>query len=117
MELGNMFFGNPHAGTFPLERGEWQDMFCRLFEGDHWATHEGPSRSEYTFENEVFITRPYDWNCEDPSPNFEYKPAGLKIWWYKYPLRDSYSDRPITFEELKAIVDHCIESLKGAGDE
>ena len=42
-------------------------------------------------------------NCEVIQPNFLYKPANLEINWYKYPLRDSYSNRPFTEEELKDI--------------
>src|SRR3989304_583 len=40
-------------------------------------------------------------DCEVIQPNFLYKPANLSIMWYKYPLRDSYSNRPFTEEELK----------------
>lgn len=42
-------------------------------------------------------------NCEVIQPNFLYKPANLEINWYKYPLRDSYSNRPFDEEELKEI--------------
>ena len=44
-------------------------------------------------------------------PNFVFKPTGLKIDWYKYPLRDSYSNEEITFEELKEILKKCKESV------
>ena len=42
-------------------------------------------------------------NCEIIQPNFLYKPANLSIMWYKYPLRDAYSNRPFDEKELKEI--------------
>ena len=42
-------------------------------------------------------------NCEIIQPNFLYKPTNLEINWYKYPLRDSYSNREFNEEELKEI--------------
>ena len=51
-------------------------------------------------------------DCLLVKPNFYYKPTDFKIKWYKYPLRDSYSNRPITLKEFKHIIDDCIKSLK-----
>lgn len=42
-------------------------------------------------------------NCECVLPNFLYKPDNLEINWYKYPLRDSYSNRLFDEQELKDI--------------
>lgn len=42
--------------------------------------------------------------------NFHYKPTNLIIEWYKYPLRDSYSNRPFTTKELVDILEHCKQS-------
>jgi len=42
-------------------------------------------------------------DCEVIQPNFFYKPSNLRIMWYKYPLRDSYSNRPFDEKELKEI--------------
>jgi len=52
-------------------------------------------------------------DCALVLPNFHHKPSGLKIEWYKYPLRDSYSNRPLTLCEFRAVIDDCIKSLEG----
>lgn len=49
--------------------------------------------------------------CRIVKPNFLYKPTGFEIQWYKYPLRDSYSNQPIEFNEFKKIIDACIASV------
>lgn len=49
--------------------------------------------------------------CMYRKPNFLYKPTGLTIEWYKYPLRDSYFNQETTLDEFKEIIDKCIESL------
>jgi len=65
------------------------------------------------FENDTFAIRPYNWSDEnDPLPNFEYKPTGLKIEWYKYPFRASYMTKPYNREELRWIFGICIESVR-----
>ena len=51
-------------------------------------------------------------DCLLVKPNFHYKPTDLRIKWYKYPLRDSYSDKPITLEEFREVIDNCIKSIK-----
>ena len=52
-------------------------------------------------------------SCLLVRPNFWYKPEDFTIMWYKYPLRDSYSNKEISLKEFKAIIDKCIESVKG----
>jgi hypothetical protein len=49
--------------------------------------------------------------CLLEKPNFLYKPTGFEIQWYKYCLRDSYSNQPITLKKFKSIIDDCIKSL------
>lgn len=66
------------------------------------------------FENNTFIINPYYWGEDEEvmkEPNFVFKPTGFTIDWYKYPLRDSYSNKEITFEELKEILRICKESV------
>lgn len=44
------------------------------------------------YENDVFMMHPFCWcesdDCrwcgEENAPNFEYKPTGGKVWWYKW---------------------------------
>ena len=46
-------------------------------------------------------------------PNFEHKPTGLKIAWYKYPMRDAYSNQNVDIDEFKRILDDCASSMNG----
>jgi hypothetical protein len=49
--------------------------------------------------------------CDLERPNFLFKPTGLRIEWYKYPLRDAYSNQEITVDEFKKNIAQCIKSL------
>jgi len=51
-------------------------------------------------------------NCPVIQPNFLYKPTGFEIRWYKYPLRDSYMNQNVSYDEYKKILKHCVESVK-----
>lgn len=53
-------------------------------------------------------------SCETRQPNFLHKPTGLRIEWYKYPLRDAYFNRECSLDEFKAIIDSCIASVEEA---
>jgi len=60
-------------------------------------------------DNEVFVIRPYDW--KEPSNNdwnFWHKPSGLKISWYKYPLRSAESNMEISHEQFYAVLKDCM---------
>ena len=66
------------------------------------------------FDNGTFIVRPYYWGYSDEilnKPNFVYK--DLEIKWYKYPLRDAYCNKNISFEKFKEIVCECEKSITG----
>ena len=67
------------------------------------------------FDNGIFIVNPYYWgDAEDLAvlPNFVYYPTGYEVQWYKYPLRDSYCNQDITFEEFKDILEKCRKSME-----
>lgn len=67
------------------------------------------------FENDVFIVSPYFWGESEElhgKPNFVFKPEGIEIHWYKYPLRDSYINKKITLEHFKEILEKCKDSVK-----
>lgn len=51
-------------------------------------------------------------SCLLLKPNFYYKPDNLEIEWYKYPLRDAYSNKPLTMQYFRNVINKCIESIK-----
>jgi|GEM_PF-633842 len=119
MELGNTLFGHSR-GKYSLIRGKgFEEVLDRLFEVCV------PNNRMYgeVFENEVFAIFPYYWgdctcgdeqnhkqDCPIVKPNFLYKPTGFELRWYKYPLRDSYTNQKITLAEFKKIISTCIRS-------
>lgn len=122
MELGNLLFGNSR-GNYPLERGRWQETFCEFLDEiglDGYGYIDDEKLKEYEtdrggFENDVFLVNPYYWGEDEDimeEPNFIYKPTGYEIDWYKYPLRDSYANKELTFEEFKEVLNKCKESIK-----
>ena len=69
--------------------------------------------------NDIFEINPYYWNDDDEEaekPNFWYKPTDLKIYWYKYPLRDTWANQEITAESLKKVLEHCLQSLEACDE-
>ena len=115
MEMGNLIFGNSR-GTYCVEpRMDYQEIFQNfLFKNgfDGYGYKDG--HHERTFENSTFIIRPYYWGEDEEIaalPNFVYKQTGLEINWYKYPMRDAYSNQDIDLETFKEILRVCEESL------
>lgn len=130
MELGNFVFG--------ISRGSWPVPRIPSYEGpifnliDHLNQDKGSVHLESVeYSNDVFSIRNYWWGdctcgvpCDeegDPleehketcllvTPNFYHFKSGLKIMWYKYPLRDSYASRKFSGAELMEIINECIKS-------
>lgn len=50
--------------------------------------------------------------CAVVQPNFLFKPTGFTLDWYKYPLRDSYSSKPLTKELIDEMFAECERSLR-----
>lgn len=122
MELGNILFGNSR-GTYSLDRGIWQKTFFEFLDEiglDSYGYVEDEKLKEYQtdrggFENDTFIINPYYWGDDESimqEHNFIYKPTGYEIDWYKYPLRDSYANKKVTFKEFKEILNECKKSVK-----
>jgi len=120
MELGNLLFGHSH-GEYPIPRHTgYEAELSLLFET------LGSDLYGIDFENEVFVTTPYYWgdcecegeyhdeDCPTMKPNFYHKSSGLEIYWYKYPLRDSYSNQKLDRMGFRKIIDECIESIEYA---
>lgn len=96
MELGNLVFGNSR-GEFEIDRETYPDCI-----------------KDGVFENDVFIVRPYYYGMDEKIaalPNFEYKPDGLKICWYKYMMRDAYSNKELTVDYIKEVFNNIKNSL------
>ena len=49
------------------------------------------------------------------APNFWYKPADFKVWWYKYIGRDTETNRDISRKKLNEIFGECLDSF-GKGE-
>ena len=128
MELGNAIWGHSR-GEYEIERFPAQDYFGEFFEAAGldafgWC-NENSVLYKYMddkgmINTELFSIFPYYWgeNEELESlPNFTYKPEGIEIRWYKYPLRDSYSNVELSTEKMQQIIDACrrfVEILKEA---
>ena len=119
IELGNLLFGNSR-GKYAVDRDEWQDPFCDFLHRNGFDMYGYYERgSERCFENNVFVVRPYYWgHAEEIAdlPNFEYKPTGFTISWYKYPLRDAYASHNISTKEFMRILKECEKSMKGESE-
>lgn len=121
MEIGNIIFGNSR-GEYHLPRGKWQDKFWELVEaynpgdGYGYAPKGSPFETDRGgYENDTFLVNPYYWGDDEEieeEPNFVYKPTGYEIQWYKWPLRDAWANRKITYEEFAVMIDDCKESVK-----
>ncbi len=67
---------------------------------------------EQPFENDVFQIQPYSWDETHPNDwHFYHKPSGLKIAWYKYPLRGVTSNMPISHAQFRAVLYDCMNSV------
>ena len=125
MELGNLLFGNSR-GNYPVPRGfssetyEWQHRFYDFLDhigcdnygfllSDQDNKHQNHRGGITT---EVFEINPYYWGDDDVEclkSNFIYFPTGYKLMWYKYPLRDAYSNQRLDFEQFDEILKKCEE--------
>lgn len=66
------------------------------------------------FENHLFKIHSYNWSNEnDPAPNFEFKPTGFKIEWYKHPFRASYMNYELSTKDIILIFEQCLKSVGG----
>jgi hypothetical protein len=132
MELGNLFFGNSR-GEFEVDH-DWQDAFVgclydmgfdnygypkyeeKEYKGEFKTIKSNVDENDFMsyFENDTFILMPYYWGEDDyicELSNFVHKPSGFKMQWYKYPLRDAYMNKDISFDELVEIMEDCKRSL------
>ena len=114
MELGNLIFGNSRGEYLVDPRSDYQDAFCEFLFANGFDGYGFKGDSGACFENDTFAVRPYYWG-EDENiaalPNFTYKPTGLEIKWYKYPMRDAYSNQDVDIDAFKNILEDCARSM------
>ncbi len=96
-------------GDYAVDR-KYQEMFCTFCEEELGMGDTRPHMQHY--EDDTFIVRPYYWGDEEDDdyeeraglPNFEHKPSGFKMWWYKYALRGSFANMPVDYKFLSNIL-------------
>lgn len=80
---------------------------------------------DYVIDTPTFCVRAYNWHEPDDANykdtndlfnhnnewHFWHKPSGFKIQWYKYPLRDAYSNMQISHEQFWDILYDCQNHL------
>ena len=115
IELGNLIFGNSRGEYVIEDREAWQNPFCEFLHRNGFDMYGYYERgTERCFENDTFIIRPYYWGEDDDIavlPNFEYKPTGFAISWYKYPMRNAFANQNTSTDEFLKILNDCELSM------
>lgn len=125
IELGNLLWGNSR-GNYRLPRHPSQEIFEKFFDkigvnGYGYVEENAKVKDVYersdsacTVDNDIFTIRPYYWGDDEEImklPNFVYKPENITIDWYKYPMRDAFSNVPLDEDKLNEIVNSCLEFI------
>lgn len=131
IEIGNFLFGNSH-GKYCVERGEFEEAFLKFLTQCGFDSYgnindeklerlcitdsadKSNSDYVYVFNNGTFEIRPYYWGNDEKltnKANFVYMPDNIEISWYKYALRDAYSNKQLTFEYFCRMLKTCAKSL------
>lgn len=127
MEIGNMLFGNSR-GDYAVSRsleGLFVGALKKAGFDAHGFRHGWESDreaqtpyNEHATATHHFVIQPYvDDNLDNAVivPNFLDRVTGLKLRWYKYPLRDSYANYDLTEEMLVPILDRLVEECTSLG--
>ena len=117
MELGNLIFGHSR-GEYPVPH-EWTDTFVEFLDSvgcDCYGNCTLPEKRNKRggITTTIFKTSSYKWFTDDNEcehPNFVFFPTGYELRWYKYPLRDSYANQQLTYEQFAAMLVKCRKSL------
>ena len=78
---------------------------------------ESSSKNERDgFHNDLFDIRQYtEWSGAEedpiPEPNFEFRPTGLKMTWYKYPWRAATANMELSANQIDEVFRKCVESV------
>ena len=87
----------------PLQREVNQELWAYIMEEKY--------NGELPFENDVFQIKPYSWGDAPNDWHFYHKPSGLKVYWYKYPLRGATANMNITPEQFRTVLYDCMNSV------
>ena len=118
-ELGNMIFGHSRGEYHIKRHSGFEELLNELFDAIDSKRNEQTMGYGFNFENDTFYVHPYCW-CEKEDClqcgtgeqyNFYFKTGDFGIRWYKYPLRDSYSNHKIILSNFAIIIERCKESL------
>lgn len=91
--------------NYDINRKVWQILW------DYILGNLGLNKLPSKYINETFEYFPYSWEEEENIYHFYHKPSGLKIYWYKYPLRDAKCNIEITDEQFVDVLYDCRNSL------
>lgn len=84
----------------------WYD-FQREVNQELWWYVLGALTYDYGFENEVFSI----YEFTDQEYEFFHKSSGVKIRWYKYPMRAAEINMPLTHEQFLDVLYDCRNSI------
>jgi hypothetical protein len=108
-ELGLDDYGARLASTL---EGNHDDIITITDRGTEFHDHDGKL---------LMITRAYWWGDDDDPeeslPNIEIPPLGITLSWYKYPFRDSYTNKPVTKDTIASIRELMEPVLQAIHDE
>ena len=107
--------------NFEIDREQIQDLFVDwLYDNgfDGYGYYDNQEHENITdrggFENEIFLINPFYWGEDEDiqdKPNFVFKPMNIEIEWYKYPMRSAYSNKRVTYGDMKRILATCKSSI------
>ena len=130
----------PELGQFGFSNTPWQEIDSPAWinpgleaiataikaqrgEGDDDWTELTSNSGGEPFENDLFAMRSYCWcDGERPGhedgcpPNFEHKPTGLIINWYKHSRRGRSQNQVVSGAEWSAIVAECLRAVSAGGE-
>ena len=118
-EIGNLLFGNSY-GNHRLDRLMSQDKFCEFLDEIHcdgygyYKGREFVANQRGGITNSTFEINPYYWGDDESEmdkPNFIYYPENIEIRWYKYPMRDAYSNVDLNESKFIEILDECRKAM------
>lgn len=95
--------------NYKVNRKVWQILW------DAIMTPVGFGNGGRHYNNDIFEHYPYSWDDHEGMVNgyhFHHKPSGLKIQWYKYPLRGANCNMDITDNQFVDILYDCFNSLQ-----